>query len=53
MDLGQPHRAPVSSTARVPGKPRSAAVQDVILHSEVTADGDWWSATVYFHEPSL
>ncbi|MGC3862247.1 hypothetical protein ACPSM1_18885 [Micromonospora chersina] len=27
-------------------------VQDVILHSEITADGDWWSATVYFHEPS-
>jgi hypothetical protein len=27
-------------------------VQDVVLHSEVTADGELWSATVYFHEPS-
>lgn len=27
-------------------------VQDVVLDNEVTADGDWWSATVYFHEPS-
>ncbi|GGM55665.1 hypothetical protein GCM10011608_45670 [Micromonospora sonchi] len=28
-------------------------VQDVVLHSEVTADGDWWSATVYFHDRSV
>ncbi|MFG2167856.1 hypothetical protein [Micromonospora chersina] len=28
-------------------------VQDVIQHSEVTADGNWWPATLYFHEPSL
>ncbi len=27
-------------------------VQDVVIQSEITADGDWWSATVYFHEPS-
>ncbi|SBT51613.1 hypothetical protein [Micromonospora auratinigra] len=27
-------------------------IQDVVLHDEVSADGDWWSATVYFHEPS-
>ncbi|MBQ1025647.1 hypothetical protein [Micromonospora sp. C95] len=33
--------------------PAGIEVQDVVLHSEVTADGDWWSATVYFHEPSL
>ncbi|MGW4499330.1 hypothetical protein ACWENR_12060 [Micromonospora sp. NPDC004336] len=28
-------------------------VQDVILRNEANADGDWWSATVYFHEPSV
>ncbi|MDZ5446612.1 hypothetical protein U2F26_28465 [Micromonospora sp. 4G57] len=27
-------------------------VQDLVLHNEITADGDWWSATVYFHDPS-
>ncbi|NED52135.1 hypothetical protein G3I24_14695 [Micromonospora aurantiaca] len=27
-------------------------VQDVVVQNEITADGDWWSATVYFHEPS-
>ncbi|MGA4685929.1 MULTISPECIES: hypothetical protein [Micromonospora] len=27
-------------------------VQDVVIQNEITADGDWWSATVYFHEPS-
>ncbi|MGV9765593.1 MULTISPECIES: hypothetical protein [Micromonospora] len=26
-------------------------VQDVVVQNEITADGDWWSATVYFHEP--
>jgi len=27
-------------------------VQDLVLHNEVTADGDWYSVTVYFHEDS-
>ncbi|HEX5594666.1 MAG TPA: hypothetical protein VFX61_01390 [Micromonosporaceae bacterium] len=27
-------------------------VQDLVLRSEVTAEGDWWSATVYFHDLS-
>ena len=27
-------------------------VQDVVVQNEITADGDWRSATVYFHEPS-
>jgi hypothetical protein len=25
-------------------------VQDIVFHSEITADGDWPSMTVYFHE---
>jgi hypothetical protein len=28
----------------------SVEIQDLVLHSEVTADGDWWSATVYFYD---
>ncbi|GAB3148117.1 hypothetical protein GCM10027290_32360 [Micromonospora sonneratiae] len=28
-------------------------VQDVVFHNEVTADGDWWSATVYFHDRQI
>lgn len=27
-------------------------VADVVLHQEITADGDWWSGTVYFYDPS-
>jgi hypothetical protein len=27
-------------------------VQDLVLHTEVTEDGDWHSLTVYFHRPS-
>jgi hypothetical protein len=26
-------------------------VQDLVLHTEVTADGGWHSLTVYFHRP--
>jgi len=26
-------------------------VQDLVLHTEVTEDGDWHSLTVYFHRP--
>ncbi|NUR74608.1 MAG: hypothetical protein HOU81_27695 [Hamadaea sp.] len=25
-------------------------IQDVALRSEVTTEGDWWSAIVYFHD---
>ncbi|MFJ6707163.1 MULTISPECIES: hypothetical protein [unclassified Streptomyces] len=25
-------------------------VQDLVMHTEVTADGDWPSLTVYFHD---
>ncbi len=32
------------------GELGSVEVQDVVLHCEITADGPWWSATVYFHD---
>lgn len=25
-------------------------VQDLVVHKEITADGPWFSATVYFHQ---
>jgi hypothetical protein len=28
-------------------------VQDLILHTEVTEDGDWHSMTVYFHRTGV
>lgn len=27
-------------------------IQDLVLHNDVTADGDWYSVTVYFREKS-
>lgn len=28
-----------------------AEVQDVVIESEITEHGPWWSGTVYFHLP--
>jgi hypothetical protein len=28
-------------------------VQDLVLHTEVTENGDWHSLTVYFHRPTV
>ncbi|MFE6757501.1 hypothetical protein ACFVDQ_28445 [Streptomyces sp. NPDC057684] len=28
----------------------SVEVQDLVMHTEITADGDWPSLTVYFHD---
>ncbi|MGW3788100.1 hypothetical protein ACWD5Z_26210 [Micromonospora chokoriensis] len=41
-------RRSVNSIEELPG----IEVQDLVLQPEVTTDGDRWSATVYFHEPS-